>query len=804
MSLYVPRPPAGRQKLGLSLAGGGFRASLFHIGVLRRLAEMDLLRYVEVLSTVSGGSIVGALYVLMLKQRLDAHDSISRDEYVDLVRELERDFVKGIQKDLRTRLIMNPLGMLSVLISHDGLGRRMGRIYQRYLYRGVVEALGFKQKNRLYDFLWPGWMPLRQLRFTRPMPNGIDAHNQTAVADDRSAIPNFILNATSLNSGTPFRLSSLEIGDPRSGYFRYDEADILKARKELLDASTDDLDKMLKKQLPPPQVNGKPVDLGVVALAQWWVARDKAQPVLPVNFGYWSLMASNPGLVGDVVNAMCQTNFGRLRQLKLPAWYVLRGPAFGVSGGLSDDAHLARFAVVLREVDPTVSNDLVAAIVNRDLVGEQLLDFAIELYYLRSAEVASWRLKEDFEGISLGTAVAASANFPPVFPPLTLLGIYDDIQVARLGLSDGGVFDNMGITTLVDEGCTHIIASDTGSPFDEKQRVSSGYVGMIGRLPDILMEDVAEQQRTQLRNRARFFSDLGQMQPPLSDDNQSVMGNLKEQYGLEGLAFFSIDSLNPRGAGGIPLEGDPQAVSRLRTDLDSFGDMEVAALINTGYDHADRFLNAYLAKPPFMNAYWGTPAAAPCPPTPRYRANIARVLEVGQSRLFRSLLWLTGRSALSVVFVLAIFGIAFERLGFRGISTRSLVSQLPDAILSRLENPFPLFTWLEGRWAWFAHFAFLRTLAATLVDVPINFPEIVVVVLFMVLGWPWIVKQFRKKRTAGRRKILTFFKWVRAFAPALFLLAGLTPIWIALGLCVVGCVSYVFFNLPYLWATKMK
>src|SRR5208282_3950933 len=33
-------------KVGLALSGGGFRASLFHIGVLAKLAEMDVLRRV--------------------------------------------------------------------------------------------------------------------------------------------------------------------------------------------------------------------------------------------------------------------------------------------------------------------------------------------------------------------------------------------------------------------------------------------------------------------------------------------------------------------------------------------------------------------------------------------------------------------------------------------------------------------------------------------------------------------------------------------------------------------------------------
>lgn len=47
-------------KLGLALSGGGFRASLFHIGVFAALAERDMLRHVEVLSCVSGGSISSA------------------------------------------------------------------------------------------------------------------------------------------------------------------------------------------------------------------------------------------------------------------------------------------------------------------------------------------------------------------------------------------------------------------------------------------------------------------------------------------------------------------------------------------------------------------------------------------------------------------------------------------------------------------------------------------------------------------------------------------------------------------------
>ncbi len=48
-------------RIGLTLSGGGFRACVFHLGVLARLAEDNMLEQVELVSTVSGGSLCGAL-----------------------------------------------------------------------------------------------------------------------------------------------------------------------------------------------------------------------------------------------------------------------------------------------------------------------------------------------------------------------------------------------------------------------------------------------------------------------------------------------------------------------------------------------------------------------------------------------------------------------------------------------------------------------------------------------------------------------------------------------------------------------
>lgn len=75
-------------KIGLSLSGGGYRAAAFHLGTLRKLNEMNILNKVDVMSTISGGSITGAYYCLnkdnyssfdsSLYQRLQKKDVVKK------------------------------------------------------------------------------------------------------------------------------------------------------------------------------------------------------------------------------------------------------------------------------------------------------------------------------------------------------------------------------------------------------------------------------------------------------------------------------------------------------------------------------------------------------------------------------------------------------------------------------------------------------------------------------------------------------------------------------------------------------
>ena len=55
---FLPSPEKEPNSIGLSLSGGGFRATLFHLGAIRRLNEFGILPKLTTVSSVSGGSIM--------------------------------------------------------------------------------------------------------------------------------------------------------------------------------------------------------------------------------------------------------------------------------------------------------------------------------------------------------------------------------------------------------------------------------------------------------------------------------------------------------------------------------------------------------------------------------------------------------------------------------------------------------------------------------------------------------------------------------------------------------------------------
>lgn len=84
--------------LALCLSGGGFRASIFHLGVLRRLHEMGVLAKVKTISSVSGGSIVAG----HLAERMTRLGLNSLGEISDWDVQIGNPFLQFVSRDLRT------------------------------------------------------------------------------------------------------------------------------------------------------------------------------------------------------------------------------------------------------------------------------------------------------------------------------------------------------------------------------------------------------------------------------------------------------------------------------------------------------------------------------------------------------------------------------------------------------------------------------------------------------------------------------------------------------------------------------
>jgi NTE family protein len=100
--------------------------------------------------------------------------------------------------------------------------------------------------------------------------------------------------------------------------------------------------------------------------------------------------------------------------------------------------------------------------------------------------------------VPLAFAVAASSAFPPVFSPIELetdpTAWEDGSALPNLPklrrnivLADGGVYDNMGLESLVDN-VDIVLVSDAGAPMEVEEKPHEDYALQMGRVRDILIE----------------------------------------------------------------------------------------------------------------------------------------------------------------------------------------------------------------------------------------------------------------------------------------------------------------------------
>ncbi|MEI7701261.1 MAG: patatin-like phospholipase family protein [Planctomycetia bacterium] len=162
--------PKIREGIALCLSGGGYRAMMFHVGVLIRLNELGVMKKLARISSVSGGSITAAVLGMNWKK-------LTFDK-------------NGVATNLK-ELLTNPIQkMAATSVDTQSV---LGGVF----WRGCVsDWVASRYAEILFD------------------------HSTLQDFPDDSEGPRFILHATNVQSGALLRMSKPYVADYRVGMIR--------------------------------------------------------------------------------------------------------------------------------------------------------------------------------------------------------------------------------------------------------------------------------------------------------------------------------------------------------------------------------------------------------------------------------------------------------------------------------------------------------------------------------------------------------------------------------------------------------
>lgn len=175
---------AENPSIALALSGGGSRAIAFHLGCLRALHNRGVLDKVRVLSAVSGGAVIGALY---------AYSTGTFHDFDAKIVELLRQGLEwSILRHLFTPHLLGQV-LLTNLLARPGAwwAARMGKQSSPRRWASRTDAFELALAEELFG----------DKLVTSPRRNDIDV----------------VLNACELRTGTAFRFGSRESASWRTG-----------------------------------------------------------------------------------------------------------------------------------------------------------------------------------------------------------------------------------------------------------------------------------------------------------------------------------------------------------------------------------------------------------------------------------------------------------------------------------------------------------------------------------------------------------------------------------------------------------
>lgn len=186
------------KRVGLSLSGGGFRATIYHLGTLKKLKELDILDRIDVISNNSGGSITGASYGLY-GQDFDDFEEI-------LKKGVKSSIISSVLKSAR---ILVPLLIISIWI--------ISIVFLLFTSLAWLSLILFICFWIIFLFFQYQIFPISKLN--EKAYNKLFFFKKSL--SDFSVDSEIVINATNLETGTLFTFSKKKMGDSSYRYMKY-------------------------------------------------------------------------------------------------------------------------------------------------------------------------------------------------------------------------------------------------------------------------------------------------------------------------------------------------------------------------------------------------------------------------------------------------------------------------------------------------------------------------------------------------------------------------------------------------------
>ena len=178
------------KRVGLALSGGGYRATIYHLGTLKKLEELKLLDKIDVISTNSGGSITGAAFGL----------------YGENFENFEKIIRKGVKSSVIMGVITSPLFLFLGFITLMFFSAIIYFLFTSIAWLSLLLFVFYLGTFLLFQFKI---LPISSIN--ERMYDKYFFHKKSLSDLSKSKI--FAINATNVETGTLFTFSREKMND---------------------------------------------------------------------------------------------------------------------------------------------------------------------------------------------------------------------------------------------------------------------------------------------------------------------------------------------------------------------------------------------------------------------------------------------------------------------------------------------------------------------------------------------------------------------------------------------------------------